>query len=114
MEISSRRRNYMLQSHRRDRLIEWMREILNHGFVLDAPQTYADSFLFFEELIEEHIAKPTTSRLKSYVPSIGMFHTPLRLKDAWLKYGKYLVVSINQLQTNYTSYSSPFLLLKQI
>lgn len=60
------------------------------GFVLDAPHTYSDSFLFFEELINEHLLKPTTSRLKTFIPSIGVFHTKLQLKDAWLKYGKFL------------------------
>ena len=79
----------MLEAHRRDRLIEWMKEILNHGFVLDAPQTYADSFLFFEELIEEHLSNPLNSRLKSFIPTIGKFHTKLALRDAWHKYGKY-------------------------
>ena len=96
MDISSTRRNYMLESHRRDRLIEWMREILNHGFVLNAPQTYEDSFLFFEELINEHLANPTNSRLKNFIPSIGKFHTSLALRDAWRKYGRIVYNSNNK------------------
>jgi hypothetical protein len=82
----------MLESHRRDQFIEWMKEILNHGFVLDAPETYSDTFEFFEEMIEEHILNPTSSRLKSFVPTIGQFHTSLRLKDAWEIYGNNIYI----------------------
>jgi hypothetical protein len=34
-DISSRRRNYMLVPHRRDGLIEWMKTMLMHSFVLN-------------------------------------------------------------------------------
>ncbi|KAK1744408.1 IMP-specific 5'-nucleotidase [Skeletonema marinoi] len=53
--ISSRRRNYLLTPHRRDGLIEWMKSMLMHSFVLDALDTTgADTFSHFEVLIDEH------------------------------------------------------------
>ena len=39
MSFSSRRRNYLLTPHRRDGLIEWMKSMLMHSFVLDALET---------------------------------------------------------------------------
>ena len=57
MSFSSRRRNYMLQPHRRDGLIEWMKHMVQHSFVLDAlASTAPDTFLHFEQLVEEHRA----------------------------------------------------------
>ena len=55
MSFSSRRRNYFLTPHRRDGLIEWMKSMLMHSFVLDAlATTGADTFSHFEELVNEH------------------------------------------------------------
>jgi len=55
MSFSSRRRNYFLIPHRRDGLIEWMKSMLMHSFVLDALATTGpDTFSHFEELINEH------------------------------------------------------------
>ncbi|GMH49002.1 hypothetical protein TrRE_jg7258 [Triparma retinervis] len=55
MSFSSRRRNYMLTSHRRDGLIEWMKSMLHHSFVLDMlTSTAPDTFSHFENLISEH------------------------------------------------------------
>jgi IMP and pyridine-specific 5'-nucleotidase len=118
MSFSSRRRNYLLTPHRRDGLIEWMKSMLQHSFVLDALETTAaDTFLHFEVLIEEHRAvekeqleyrnmmqghhQPGTghlrntsnvpiqqSRLKQLVPTIGTFHTPLPLRDAFEIYNE--------------------------
>ena len=83
---TSTRRNPISSSNRKDALIDWMKEILNHSFVLDAPGTYIDSFMYFEELIDEHRANPLTSRLKHFVPSVGIFHTRLCLVKAWQQY----------------------------
>lgn len=45
----------MLTPHRRDSLIEFMKSMLNHSFVLDAlKETGADTFEHFEQLIDEH------------------------------------------------------------
>lgn len=63
-----------------------MKEILRHSFVLDAPDTYFDSFSFFEDLVEEHKQMPTHSRLKQYIPNVGKFHTSLPLRAAFAKY----------------------------
>jgi len=124
MSFSSRRRNYMLSSHRRDGLIEWMKGMLQHSFVLDALATTApDTFLHFEQLIEEHrtissSSAPSTSisrsasfnnlssgdaqstrvqrtsKLKQIVPTVGVFHTSLPLKKAFLYYdSKYNVTN---------------------
>ncbi|OEU12137.1 IMP-specific 5-nucleotidase [Fragilariopsis cylindrus CCMP1102] len=55
MSFSSRRRNYFLTPHRRDGLIEWMKSMLMHSFVLDAlATTGGDTFSHFEELVNEH------------------------------------------------------------
>ncbi|KAL7532854.1 hypothetical protein ACHAXR_004896 [Thalassiosira sp. AJA248-18] len=55
MSFSSRRRNYLLTPHRRDGLIECMKGMLMHSFVLDALDTTgADTFSHFEMLIDEH------------------------------------------------------------
>lgn len=73
--FSSTRRNHILSSHRKDGLIEWIKNMLNHSFVLDAAETYADTMSHFEVLVEEHKKDPLRSRLKQYIPSIGIFHT---------------------------------------
>lgn len=93
--FSSRRRNHMLSSHRRDELISWMKEMLHHSFVLDAKHTYFDTFRYFEELIDEHRLSAATgrpSKLRTLVPSVGAFHTPLPLEEAFRYYDqKYAV-----------------------
>jgi len=113
MSFSSRRRNYLLTPHRRDGLIEWMKRMLMHSFVLDALETTgADTFSHFEMLIDEHRqwngddgdAKP--SRLKQLVPTVGKFHTHLPLRRAFeaynAKYGltkrKHICISFNELR----------------
>lgn len=89
--------------------------MLQHSFVLDALETTAaDTFLHFEVLIEEHraleqqqrdyvtggsnqpghhrsssIVHPQQqSRLKQLVPTIGSFHTPLPLREAFDVYNE--------------------------
>mmetsp|Transcript_10647 Transcript_10647/g.31487 ORF Transcript_10647/g.31487 Transcript_10647/m.31487 type:complete len:551 (-) Transcript_10647:663-2315(-) len=112
MSFSSRRRNYLLTPHRRDGLIEWMKEMLMHSFVLDALDTTgADTFSHFEMLIEEHRAltqcdSPQPSRLKQLVPTAGLFHTRLPLRHAFVAYNKkyalasrkHVCISFNELR----------------
>ncbi len=87
------RRNYILPSHRKDGLIEWMKEMLNHSFALNAKESYADTMLFFEELVEECRHNPSSSRLKTFVPSVGKFHTQLALHDSFRSYDEKYSVS---------------------
>jgi IMP and pyridine-specific 5'-nucleotidase len=63
-----------------------MKEILRHSFVLDSPDTYFDSFSFFERLVLEHKENPMHSRMRQFVPNIGKFHTELPLRAAFTKY----------------------------
>lgn len=84
----SRQRNYMLESHRKDQLIEWMKGMLYHSFVLNATSTYADTMSYFEELINEYRINPSKSRLNSYVPSLSTFHTGLELRRAFELYNE--------------------------
>lgn len=83
---SVHRRNYMFSTHRRDGLIEWMKEMLMHSFVLDAKESYNGTMRFFEELIDEHRRNPSKSRLTQFVPSVGVFHTHLPLHHAFRIY----------------------------
>jgi IMP and pyridine-specific 5'-nucleotidase len=91
--FSSRRRNHMLSSHRKDGLIEWLKELLRHSFVLDAAGTYADTFSHFEDLVEEHLKNPERSQLKQHVPSIGQFHTALPMRKAYQIYDDKYAIS---------------------
>mmetsp|Transcript_30432 Transcript_30432/g.51892 ORF Transcript_30432/g.51892 Transcript_30432/m.51892 type:complete len:618 (+) Transcript_30432:293-2146(+) len=114
MSFSSRRRNYLLTPHRRDGLIECMKGMLMHSFVLDALDTTgADTFSHFEMLIDEHrrmtnqlledmnnnqmsVASSSSShplqnmtvpsRLKQLVPGVGTFYTRLPLRKAFEAY----------------------------
>lgn len=85
-DLVSSRRNYMLSSHRRDGLIEWMKEMLHHSFALDAKESYFGTMTFFEQLIEEHRTKPEKSRLLQLVPTVGIFHTSLPMLRAFRIY----------------------------
>ena len=95
----------MLNAHRHDKLIEAMKKMLSHSFVLDLMETTAaDTFLHFENLVDEHrgaLAKvargdeprgdddtslPVQTALRQLVPSIGHFFTRLPLRDAFLRY----------------------------
>ena len=94
--LSSRRRNYYLKSHRQDSLIEWLKEMLAHSFVLDAAGTYLDTMSAFEELVEEHRLDPDRSRLRSYVPTVGKFHTGLPMREAFRIYDEKYAVSVRR------------------
>jgi len=106
----------LLTPHRRDGLIEVMKSMLTHSFVLDALDTTgADTFSHFEMLIDEHrkmtnqlleeihsnpsiqmsvsssASQPipnmiVPSRLKQLVPSVGTFYTRLPLRKAFEAY----------------------------
>eukprot|EP00934_Nitzschia_sp_Nitz4_P009053 Nitzschia sp. Nitz4//scaffold171_size48012//41509//43076//NITZ4_007133-RA/size48012-augustus-gene-0.29-mRNA-1//-1//CDS//3329538725//9043//frame0 len=112
MSFSSRRRNYLLTPHRRDGLIEWMKSMLSHSFVLDALEATApDTFSHFEVLIEEHRkleleGSDFPSRLKLLVPTVGTFHTHLPLRKAFQMYNekhfltrrKHIQISFNEIR----------------
>jgi IMP and pyridine-specific 5'-nucleotidase len=91
-EVDSERRNCVLSSLRKDSLIEWMKEMLNHSFVLDAQSSYPGTMKYFEKLINEHRDSYSKnginhrSHLKEYVPSVGRFHTSLPLSTAFSMY----------------------------
>jgi IMP-specific 5'-nucleotidase len=107
--------------------------MLQHSFVLDALETTAgDTFSHFEVLIEEHRAleheqlgtitahsgQPHSrslsslpslhqqSRLRQLVPTIGSFHTPLPLREAFEAYNekhqltkrKHITISFNEIR----------------
>ena len=98
------------QPHRKDGLIAWMKNMLNHSFVLDALEaTAADTFHHFEELIDEHRERSPDdppSRLKQLVPTVHIFHTRLPLREAFVAYNKkyaltkrkHITISFNELR----------------
>jgi len=98
------------QHHRKDGLIAFMKEMLNHSFVLDAlDTTAADTFSHFEMLIDEHRINDDSlgpSRLQQLVPTVGTFHTSLPLRKAFVAYNKkyaltkrkFITISFNELR----------------
>lgn len=90
--------------------------MLTHSFVLDCLEdTGADTFAHFEVLIEEHRmvqqddgenSNGRPSRLKQLVPTVGTFHTPLPLRQAYELYNqkhrlskrKHIQISFNELR----------------
>lgn len=93
MEVAANlRRNFLLRGHRRDPLIDFMKDMLRHSFVLNVPDSYVGTMIYFEELIQEHAENPSSSRLLSFVPTVGKFHTPLLMRQAYELYDqKYLI-----------------------
>mmetsp|Transcript_17575 Transcript_17575/g.52054 ORF Transcript_17575/g.52054 Transcript_17575/m.52054 type:complete len:437 (+) Transcript_17575:115-1425(+) len=91
--MSSRRRNYILHSHRKDKFLEWIRELLTHSFVLDIMSTtLKSSWEHIEKLVDEvHKAQAAglsweKMDLAQLCPGIGIFHTPLPLAEAFEAY----------------------------
>jgi len=84
----TRMRNIVSDEHRRDGLIQWLKTMMHHSFVLGMPGTYAGTWQTFEDMVEEHRARSHTgkSRLQQMVPSVGTFHTPLPVTRAWRDY----------------------------
>ncbi|KAL1954712.1 hypothetical protein VTO42DRAFT_765 [Malbranchea cinnamomea] len=99
---------YALKSHRRDQLIEWIKGLLAVPFVLHSQPTavsneagtsvsqlkerthdrYLEIMRDVENLINDHIAHQKNgsegrSKLKTLVPSVGTFFTPLLLEEAF-------------------------------
>ena len=91
--FSARRRNYMLSSHRKDGLIAYIKEMLNHSFVLGRPEGYRVTIKEIEDLFDEHYKNPKHSTLKHIVPSMGPTFTPLRLTKAFDMYNKKYAVT---------------------
>jgi len=91
--VSAIRRNYMLASHRKDGFIEWMKDMLLHSFALADSQSYLGTMQYFEDLVDEHRENPDCSRLKQLVPSVGLFHTPLSLVEAFRLYDRKYSIS---------------------
>jgi hypothetical protein len=92
-ENDSKKRNLMLESFSKDLLIHWMKEVLYHSFVLNAKDSYSYTMSFFEELIDEHRVDPQRSRLKQFVPTVGLFHTPLPLLKGFQIYDQKYCIS---------------------
>jgi IMP and pyridine-specific 5'-nucleotidase len=87
-----------LQTGTRDMLIELVKGELFHGFALGLPATYASTMSRIERMIEEHRKVQddplAPSQLRERVPTVGKFHTPLPLEEAWRRYDtKYRVSS---------------------
>lgn len=67
----------------KDDLIEWMKGMLYHSFVLDSTESYVGTMAYFEELVEEYRKSPENSRLRQFVPTVGKMHTPLFITRAF-------------------------------
>jgi IMP and pyridine-specific 5'-nucleotidase len=91
--VQRMRRNFMTRGHRRDALIDFMKEMLRHSFVLNMPESYHATMIYFEELFAEHCANPNDSRLGSFVPTVGKFLTPLRMREAYELYDQKYMMS---------------------
>lgn len=70
--------------------IEFIKGELYHGFALQLPDTYVSTMTKLEKLIEDHRELQDTfeetSMLQQAVPTVGRFHTPLPLAEAWSRY----------------------------
>jgi len=73
--------------------MEWIKEMLQHSFVLHLPETYHETMLHIESLIAEHLDRPASSELKALVPSIGAFFTSLPLGRAFEEYDRKYAIS---------------------
>ncbi len=80
---------------RQDGLIDWIKGMLMHSFVLgNQTESYVTTMKYIETLIKEHRIKGNSSRLKTLVPTVDMFHTELHLVEAFNMYNaKYSVTS---------------------
>jgi IMP and pyridine-specific 5'-nucleotidase len=93
------RRNYNDVYQRRDAFIDWIKEMLNHSFVLgNNERSYVETMTHMEDLVREHRVKGTSSRLHQLVPSISTFHTDLFLRDAFVMYNdKFAITKRNHI-----------------
>lgn len=86
---SSYHRNYHLTLHKRDALIEFIKSVLSVPFLLKMPsEHYSLSLGEVERLMDEHRVNPRVSRLSALVPTVGVFHTPLPLSQAFAHFDK--------------------------
>jgi IMP and pyridine-specific 5'-nucleotidase len=85
----------MLTGHRTDPFVHCIKDMLNHGFVLDVMKTTSlQTMEYFEDLIHEHMRDPENSKLRTMVPTIGKFFTPLPLRQALVEYDiKYCITN---------------------
>ena len=68
----------------RDFFIEFIKDELFSAFFKENRQaSYKQKCIYIEELVEEHIRTPRISKLSGFVPSIGVFHTPLHITEAF-------------------------------
>jgi len=90
-----RSRNTHAVAMRKDGLVDWIKELMMHSFVLgNQYDSYVTTMKYIETLIKEHREKGDSSRLKSLVPTIGAFHTELHLVEAFDMYNaKYSITS---------------------
>ncbi len=89
----SSRRNYLAKPHRTDALIDFVKQLIHHSFVLDALEhTAPTTWEHVEELVDDHRAAQAsasataTSRLAELAPGISTFYTRLPLASAWRLY----------------------------
>ncbi len=82
--LSASRREYNTKLFSRDLFVELIKDqFLEAFFAAERPANYADKCKYIEELVEEHLANPEGSRLTSSVPTISLFHTPLKFAEAF-------------------------------
>ena len=94
LSLPASHRNYFSQSLKKDQLIEWLKGMLFHSFVLgNTLESYLDTCSYFEELVEEHRKSPTASRLRMFVPTVGVFHTKLPMRQAFELYDRKYAIS---------------------
>ena len=56
------KRNFVRKQYHRDGFMDWMRDMLRHSFVLgNNYDSYVTTMKYMEELIKEHMEKPTSS-----------------------------------------------------
>ncbi len=82
--LAASRREYNTKLFSRDLFIELIKDHLLEAFLgEDRPVNYLEKCKYIEELVEEHLLNPEGSRLTSSVPTISLFHTPLKFAEAF-------------------------------
>ncbi|KAG5457394.1 MAG: IMP-specific 5-nucleotidase, partial [Olpidium bornovanus] len=81
-----------------DRLSDTTKQLSRENFMDDNLKRYAETMQNVEALVDEHIVMqskgtPHHSRLKRLVPSVGVFFTPLPLREAFLNANKKYSIS---------------------
>lgn len=87
--ISKRRQNHAVYSHKKDSFIEWIKAVLKPGFDFQTMDDFIPRQLEeIERLLTEHLCDPDNSRLKHIVPDIPTYFAPLRLTEAFHIYNR--------------------------